>query len=121
MIELVLGHLLPQDANYEMASKLLQEMRSSGIEPNNISFNSAIYACGQRRESQLALDLIDEMRGAGLSVRALIRRSCYKHNRGSTPPSDSGGHTVLVGFECHLFALSTPKAMRENLRRTIRV
>ena len=41
-------------------------MRSRGLVPNEITYNSVINACAKGGESQRALNLLDEMRSRGL-------------------------------------------------------
>lgn len=62
-----------------MAATLLEEMYSRDLQPDNVSYNSVISACGKGGQWQLALDLIGRMRKAGLVVSVGVPQHCVRH------------------------------------------
>ncbi len=46
----------------------LEEMRSSGVPADMVNFNEAISACEKGQQWQRALELLEEMRAAGITL-----------------------------------------------------
>lgn len=62
---------IPKGGKQWNAAKLLEKMKSLGLRPNKCSYDTVIHACraGAGGEWRLALDLLDDMRRSGLTVR----------------------------------------------------
>lgn len=72
--------LFPKGGNRWAAAKLLKKMRTCGLRPNKFSFDCVIVSCrtGTGDEWRLALELLNDMRRSGLTVRQSEKsRPCH--------------------------------------------
>jgi pentatricopeptide repeat domain-containing protein 1 len=54
-------HACTRDGDWETALTLFQQLKSSGMQPNQATYASLIFACGQGSQVRIALRLLDEM------------------------------------------------------------